>query len=342
VNYPIFSMRNINKVYPGSRPHPFARRLPGHHALRDLSLQVLPGDRIAIVGESGSGKTTLARQILALDTPTSGERLFRDSLFEQLTRSEQRRFRAECRMIFQNVNAMLNPLLKVREIIEEPMLTHTSWSASRRENRLQEVLTEVNAKPQWLDQYPHRLSGGERRRVSLARAFVVPPKLLVADEPVAGLDVVMQAEILDLIDQAVLATGGSLVVISHDIHVVQRLCTKFYVLYAGNLVEVLPNRAGAPRPSHPYSRALFRAADYLGNPEEAGETGPGDRGPLMMMPAGIGAPPETGCPFRPRCRVYEAHADKASCEREFPEMRATPDQGMVACHHADLIGEERA
>ena len=320
----ILELVGVGKRYPGRRPMPFSRRAKDRTAVRSVSIEVRAGERLALVGESGSGKTTLARLLLDLSPPTEGKRYYRGRELGSLSRPERKRFRAECRLVFQNVGAMLNPLMKVREIVEEPMRTHTDWSPARRSRRLEEVLAEVGAEPAWCDVHPHRLSGGERRRVSLARALVVPPAVLVADEPVAGLDVVTQAEILSLLDRAARRTGGALVVISHDLKVALRLCRDVRVMYAGRIVEALGGESPAPR--HPYTRALFAASRHLGSPR--GRT---PEATLLKAPPPDAGYPEEGCAFRARCGTYDEVPGKDRCDRERPKLAGSPFP--VACHY---------
>jgi ABC-type glutathione transport system ATPase component len=235
-----------------------------HRALDDVSLTIHAGDRVGLVGESGSGKTTLARVALNLLTPTGGARYFEGRRYAALDAADRDRFRKGCRMVFQNVGAMLNPLLPIRTLVHEPMRTHEKLDRAAREARIAEVFDLVDADPAWLRRYPHELSGGEQRRVALARALVVPPRLLVADEPVAGLDVVRQAELLEVLERAVAATGGALLLVSHDLAVAERLCHRMLVMRAGRVVEELDVTPEA-RIQDPYTRALFDAS-RLGDP----------------------------------------------------------------------------
>lgn len=253
----LLALQGITKVFA-------AGRNGGHVALDDVSLTIHPGDRVGLVGESGSGKTTLARIALNLTEPTRGIRTFEGHRYDALDRADRARFRKNCRMVFQNVGAMLNPLLPIRTLVHEPMRTHTPFDRSARDARVEEVFGLVDASLDWLSRYPHELSGGEQRRVALARALVVPPRLLVADEPVAGLDVVRQVELLDVLERAVKATEGALLLVSHDLAVAERLCRRMLVMKAGRVVEEVEVREGATI-SDPYTRALFEAS-RLGDP----------------------------------------------------------------------------
>ncbi len=237
------------------------RRRP---AVDDVSISIDRVDRVALVGESGSGKSTLARLLLGLTRPTSGRVFFRDRALELQSRDERREFRKVCRFVFQDARSHLNPLFRVRELIAEPLVVYDTMGRTAREGRVREVLSWVNGDVRWLDAYPHELSGGEIRRVALARALAHPPDLLIADEPVAGLDVTLQVEILSVLDLALQATASALLVISHDIAVVSRLASRVHVMHEGRIVETLSTHRGKPsRPQTAYAASLFEAAEAV-------------------------------------------------------------------------------
>jgi ABC-type dipeptide/oligopeptide/nickel transport system ATPase subunit len=228
----------------------------------DVSLVVDEGARVGMVGESGSGKTTLARIALGLVDATGGDVRYRGRELDRRTRILMR---SECRMVFQNAEAMLNPGLTVRSLLHEPLRVHGfAGSAAAREEAARSALTRVGGEAGWLERTPRQLSGGERRRVALARALVHPPDLLVADEPVAGLDVVRQCEILDILDGELRSRSGAALIISHDLAVVERLCTEIHVMRHGVLVDTMRRTAsGWSCPTHAYARRLFDASCEL-------------------------------------------------------------------------------
>jgi ABC-type glutathione transport system ATPase component len=306
------------------------RKVTEHVAVEDVSLSLGAGERLALVGESGSGKTTLARLLTGLTAPGAGSIRYRGVDLTTLDAAGWSRFRGECRMVFQNVWAMLNPLLRIREILDEPMTTHTDWDQDQRLDRMETVLDEVGGHRRWLDHYPHQLSGGERRRVALARALAVPPRLLVADEPVSGLDVVLQHEILEILDVGMAATGGALVVISHDLAVVERLCRRILILYAGRVVEEIAPARGI-HPVHPYSRLLFRASHLLRDLEGRGPAGVAERDPATDRDLS-----RDGCVFRGRCDRYSQLDRREDCDAVVPPLVERPGGGRVACHHWEL------
>jgi len=328
VDEPLLVASGVSRVF-RDRPRFLARdrTTTEHVAVDDVSLTLGEGERLALVGESGSGKTTLARLITGLTDPGGGEIRYRGDDLRSLDAAGRRRFRRECRMIFQNVWAMLNPLLRVKEILDEPMTTHTDWDADRRLERMETVLDEVGGHRRWLDHYPHQLSGGERRRVALARALAVPPRLLIADEPVAGLDVVLQHEILEILDLSMSVTGGALVVISHDLAVVERLCHRIVILYAGRVMEEITPSAGI-EPVHPYSRLLFEASHLLRDLGGRGRAGVEVRDPGMARDAS-----RDGCVFRGRCDRYSQLDRPHDCDGVVPPLEERPGGGRVACHH---------
>ena len=240
-------------------------------AVTDVSLALDEGARVGLVGESGSGKTTLARIALGLVNATSGEVRYRGRTLDPGTRALMR---SECRMVFQNAEAMLNPGLKVGALLREPLDVHGPESSREaRDEAVRAALTRVGGELGWLGRRPRQLSGGERRRVALARSLVHPPVLLVADEPVAGLDVVRQCEILDILDAELRSRSGTAIIISHDLAVVERLCTEIHVMRHGELVDTMRRTAsGWTMPTHTYARRLFDAscelrADFVENRE---------------------------------------------------------------------------
>jgi peptide/nickel transport system ATP-binding protein/oligopeptide transport system ATP-binding protein len=209
------------------------------YALKDISLELNNGDSLGLVGESGSGKTTLGRILMALIKPDSGLIEINNTNLLNASKSEMKKFRSESRMIFQNLDAALNPSMKISTIIEEPLLLYTNLTKIERANKVSELLERVHLPKYICSEYPHSLSGGQKRRLSLARAIAIPPKFLVADEPLAALDVSVRGQIINLLKELKKEFNLTIVFISHDIGVLPELCNKVAVMYKGAIVEKL-------------------------------------------------------------------------------------------------------
>ena len=230
------------------------------HALKGVSFRLGHGQSLALVGESGSGKSTLARIIMTLDKPDSGSVWFRGHNLHALPAAELRALRPAFQMVFQDPYSSLDPRQRIGRIVTEP-LHPCGLDAGTLEQRAAEALQAVGLRPGDLDLYPHEFSGGQRQRIAIARALISQPQLIVADEPVSALDVSVQAQVLNLL-QGLQQQGISLLLISHDLRVVQHLCDQVCVLYRGEVVEYGPAETVLRNPVHPYTQKLLAAA-YL-------------------------------------------------------------------------------
>ncbi len=252
-------------------------------ALDRVSLTIAAGSRFGIVGESGSGKTTLLRLLAGLDQPTSGNvRVAGHDLAGRSAR-RLRELRQDLQMVFQDPYGSLDPRMRVRNLITEPI-----WDApsTERAARLRELLDAVGLGPESGDRYPHQFSGGQRQRICIARALAPRPKLLLADEPVSALDVSVRAQVLNLLADVVQANGLTLVLVSHDLSVVRRVCDTVAVLHHGELVELGPVEQIYDAPQHPYTRRLVAAVPTL-----AGALAGIDAQQLAATAASAGADP---------------------------------------------------
>lgn len=232
-------------------------------ALRDVDLEIEPGERIGIVGGSGSGKTTLARLMLGLLRPSAGTVTFQDRSIVGLPERRLGWLRASASMVFQDPNSSLNPRMTLREIIAEPLRARVLRNREGIPAPTPEVLADamrgVGLDPDLLDRYPHQLSGGQRQRTAIARALINDPALLVADEPVSALDVSVRAQVLNLLTAEVRERNLALVLVSHDLAVVRHLCQRVVVIEKGAIVERGPVDEVLNAPQHPYTRALVDA-----------------------------------------------------------------------------------
>jgi peptide/nickel transport system ATP-binding protein len=296
------------------------RRRTTVKALNDVSFTIMPGETFSVVGESGCGKSTLARTTVGIYPPDSGEVRFRGDRIDHLSAQEMLPYRARMQMIFQDPYASLNPRKTVKQTLEEPVVFHNK-NISRGEitDRVAEVMQQVGVDPKWAVRYPHEFSGGQRQRISIARALMVDPEFIVADEPVSALDVSIQAQILNLLMDAREQRGLTYMFITHDLSVVEHISTRVAVMYLGTLCELAVARELFESPRHPYTKALLSAIPVLGKRKQAHIKLRGE------VPTPINLPP--GCVFSGRCN----HADER-CIREIPQITRQDSGTWVACH----------
>ncbi len=229
------------------------------HAVNDVSFSVAPGETVALVGESGSGKTTLGRLALQLERVTSGRVLLEGRDITQLSQSALRALRPHMQMVFQDPWATLNPRMRIRSVLEEPLKLHTPLSASERLARMVGMAERVHLGGSLLDRFPAQLSGGQLQRVALARALMTQPRLVVLDEPTSSLDLSVRAEILELLAELRAQSQVSYLFITHDLGTVRLIADRIVVLYLGAIVESGPTAQIFNEARHPYTRALFSA-----------------------------------------------------------------------------------
>jgi len=229
------------------------------HAVNDVSFSVDEGETFGLVGESGSGKTTTGRCILRLVEPTSGEVRFRGENVLAYSHEEMRRARRQMQIIFQDPYSSLNPRMRVREIIEEPLVIHKMGTRDSRAERVMDLYRLVGLNPETLDRYPHEFSGGQRQRIGVARALALNPSFIIADEPVSALDVSIQAQVINLLVDLQKKLGLSYLFIAHDLRLVEHICRRTAVMYLGRIVEMGDTARLFANPQHAYTRALLSA-----------------------------------------------------------------------------------
>jgi ABC-type microcin C transport system duplicated ATPase subunit YejF len=232
-------------------------------AVSGVSFRLDRGEAIGIVGESGSGKSTLARLLLALERPDQGVVRFEGQPISELPESQVRPLRQHFQAVFQDPSTSLDPCLRVGTIVAEPLVAHSIGTASKRRQRVAELLDQVGLSADAVDRHPREFSGGERQRIAIARALATGPQLLILDEPTSSLDVSVQAQILDLMADLRQAHELALVWISHDLEVVRDVCEGVAVMRDGRFVEEGPTARVLDTPEHPYTRALLDAAPRI-------------------------------------------------------------------------------
>ncbi|GJM82386.1 ABC transporter ATP-binding protein [Paenibacillus sp. HMSSN-139] len=228
-------------------------------AVDDISITIQPGETFGLVGESGSGKSTVGRSIVRLTEKTDGDILFKGTDLYALPDEELRRLRPKLQMIFQDPYGSLNPRIRVGDAIGEALLDHGLLPKGEIRDRVLEVLASCGLSSYHIDRYPHEFSGGQRQRIGIARALILNPELMIADEPVSALDVSIQAQIINLFRKLQETRGLTYLFISHDLSVVEHLCTQVGVMYLGGMVEMASRDELFLHPLHPYTKALLSA-----------------------------------------------------------------------------------
>ncbi len=291
-------------------------------AVDGISFVLHAGETLGIVGESGCGKSTLGRAILSLVRPTSGHIAW---LGEELTHMEKRALRdkrKDLQLVFQDPLASLNPRMTIGEIIAEPLRSFSPERTSADRGRMvRDMMSRVGLSPQMTNRYPHEFSGGQCQRISIARAMILAPRLVVLDEPVSALDVSIQAQIINLLKDLQADYGLSYIFISHDLSVVRHMCDRVLIMYLGQVVEQAPVHTLFERPAHPYTINLIQAVPIPDPVKERAK-----QGPVLMGDPPSPLDPPSGCRFHPRCLRAEA-----TCKTRAPVLETVGTGHEAAC-----------
>ena len=325
---PVVLARDLRQVYKIS--HGAFRPADHLQAVSGVSFAIQSGKTLAVVGESGCGKSTLARMVSLIEAPTSGELQIGQVDVVHASAQERQSLRRAVQLVFQNPYGSLNPRKKIGAILEAPLEINTTLSAAERSEQARAMLALVGLRPEHYDRYPHMFSGGQRQRIAIARALMLKPALIVADEPVSALDVSIQAQVLNLLADLQQELGLAYLFISHDLGVVRHIAHDVMVMYLGHAVEQGDKKTLFEQPLHPYTRALLASTP--------GIAGSGTSRQRIILKGELPSPlnPPAGCVFSTRCPHVTPQ-----CQSERPLLRPCAGR-QIACHLAEQFTQPAA
>lgn len=318
---PLIEVSNLKKYFPITGGV-FSRTVGNVKAVDDVSFTINKGESFGLVGESGCGKSTIGRTILRLNEKTDGTVLFKGEDIHKLSKAKMRKMRPQLQIVFQDPFSSLNPRIKVGEAIGEALLDHGLANRNQVRELVMETMQICGLAPYHYDRYPHEFSGGQRQRIGIARALILNPEFIVADEPVSALDVSIQAQIINLLTDLQHEKQLTYLFISHDLSVVEHLCDRVGVMYLGSMVEMADKKELFKNPLHPYTKALMSAIP-IPDPTLKRER--------IVLQGDIPSPanPPSGCKFHTRCPMATD-----LCKQQNPEYRNVGNDHFVACHYA--------
>ena len=300
----------------------FRRQVGTVKAVDGISFEIKGRETLGLVGESGCGKSTTGRVILQLLEATSGKVFFKEHELTSISKTDLRKQRPQMQMIFQDPQDSLNPRMTVGSIISEPMLEHQRLKKKQRQERVEQLLNSVGLDPNVTNRYPHEFSGGQRQRIGIARALSLSPDFIICDEPIAALDVSIQAQVINLLEDLQEEFGLTYLFISHDLSMIRHIANRVAVMYLGRIVELASSQELYSKPVHPYTKALLSAVP-LHDPVLEKKR----KRTILTGDVPSPADPPSGCHFSTRCPVAEEN-----CFKIAPEWREISFGHNVACH----------
>ena len=300
----------------------FRRQVGTVKAVDGISFEIKGRENLGLVGESGCGKSTAARVILQLLKATSGKVYFKEQEITSISSEDLRKRRPQMQMIFQDPQDSLNPRMTVGSIISEPMFEHQRLKVTQRRERVEQLLDSVGLDPYVTNRYPHEFSGGQRQRIGIARALALSPDFIICDEPIAALDVSIQAQVINLLEDLQEEYGLTYLFISHDLSMIRHISDRVAVMYLGRIVELASSQELYSNPLHPYTKALLSAVPVHDPVLEKKR-----KRTILVGDVPSPASPPSGCHFSTRCPIAEA-----SCFKVSPEWRQVSPDHRVACH----------
>ncbi|MEH7826627.1 ABC transporter ATP-binding protein [Gemmobacter denitrificans] len=328
---PLVRVRNLKMYFPIYSG--LLRRHSGNvKAVDNVSFDIFEGETLGLVGESGCGKSTVGRSLIRLYEPTEGSVMLDGADVLALDSSELRAIRPKMQMVFQDPQASLNPRMTVADIISEPLDEHTSMTRDEKLARVYELMDQVGLNRRFANRYPHEFSGGQRQRIGIARALALNPKFIVCDEPIAALDVSIQAQVVNLLEDLQDRLGLTYLFISHDLSMVRHIADRVAVMYLGQIAELSPCDALYERPLHPYAEALLSAVPDP-DPSRA------EKRERIILKGDVPSPanPPQGCNFCTRCPKV-----MPICREVEPVLTEAEPGRYVACHLITPIDAARA
>ncbi|HVN97258.1 MAG TPA: oligopeptide/dipeptide ABC transporter ATP-binding protein [Syntrophorhabdaceae bacterium] len=315
---PLLEARNIKRYFPFKNGL-FAKVNGWIKSVDDVSFTIHSGETFGLVGESGCGKSTTAKLVLLIYELTGGSLYFEGKNIAQYSYAERQAYRASIQPVLQDPTGSLNPRLRIRNIISEPLTVSHGLNRRQVNERIAEVLTAVGLRPEHAKFFPHEFSGGQRQRIAIARALSTNPKLIILDEPISSLDVSIRAQVMNLLVGLQQKFDLSYLLIAHDLAVILHMSSKVGVMYVGRIIESAPSMDLYEHAAHPYTKALFAAAfpNYSENSE------------VLTLPGEVASPlhPPPGCRFHPRCPKA-----MAICKEIEPALKEIGQAHVVACH----------
>jgi peptide/nickel transport system ATP-binding protein len=317
---PVLEGLHLKKHFPVTKGLALQRTVGWVRAVEDVSFAIRPGETLSLVGESGAGKTTVARTVLLLEALSGGKLLFHGRDVSQFGRSELKEYRSNVQAVFQDPWGSMNPRMRVKTIVAEPLSVNTSLSKHEIRRKVLDLLSQVGLRPDQAELYPHEFSGGQRQRIAVARALALNPQLVVLDEPVSALDVSIRAQIMNLLKDIQTTYGLSYLLIAHNLATVRYMSHAVAIMYLGEIVEYGEGDELFDKPLHPYTRALMSAA-LPAHPDEVIEE--------IVLPGEMPSPinPPSGCHFHPRCPLA-----MDICREVAPAVTHIGPTHRVSCH----------